>query len=195
VKCLKNPPWWLTSSTLIGLTFAQSALANGTGSPVCSVPSLPLAPMSSVLTNPAPSGWRINAGDALISPGQTVTWNIVNSDPLKKVRGVLMWAQFEDGSNAGSFLIGPGTLWGYVSPSPSAQCAQASITHQNKFPKLQSDLQFSWTAPATLAGVAIKVQAFLIEDCGANLNVNCRGAQALTQQIVLREGIFKSGFE
>jgi hypothetical protein len=194
---MKPNPLSVIAKTLLLLLAAtpDAVFANGTGSPICNVPSLPLVPMSSALINPAPSGWRIDATDALISPAQNITWNIVNTDPLKKVRGVLMWAQFEDGSNAGSFLIGPGTLWGYVSPSPTAQCGQASITHQNKFPKLQSDLQFTWAAPASLTNAAIKVQAFIIEDCGANLNVNCRGAQALTQEIVLREGIFRSSFE
>jgi Reeler domain len=174
---------------------AQVALANGTGSPVCNVPFLPLSPMSSVLINPAPSGWRIDAGDSLYSPGQSITWSISNVDPLKKVRGVLMWAQYEDLSPAGSFLIGPGTLWRYVAPSPSAQCEQGSITHSNKFPKLQSALQFTWTAPVNPIASIIKVQAFLIEDCGADLNVNCRGAQALTQELRLQEGIFRSSFE
>jgi Reeler domain len=177
------------------IAFAQFTWANGTGSPICSVPFLPLPQMSSVLTNPAPNGWRIDATDSLYAPGQSITWTISNTDPLKKLRGVLMWAQYEDQAPAGSFLIGPGTLWRYVAPSPEAQCEQGSITHSNKFPKLQSDLQFTWTAPVNPVSSRIKVQAFLIEDCGANLNVNCRGAQALTQEILLQEGIFRSGFE
>ncbi len=163
--------------------------ANSSGSPVCSVPLIPFSPMSSTLSTPAPTGWALLSDARFYQPGVPIQLRIVNSDVLKNVKGVLLWAQLDDfATPAGSFLIGPGTPWKYVSPSPSAQCLQGSVTHDNPTPKPQSDLVFNWTPPDT---GKVFLQAFIIEDCTGN----CRANQALTQTLELFEAISINGFE
>ena len=168
----------------------SSALhANSSGSPVCSVPLIPFPPMASTLSTPAPTGWTLLSSARFYQPGASLQLRIANSDVLKNVKGVLLWAQFDDfATPAGSFLIGPGTPWKYVSPSPSAQCLQGSVTHDNPAVKTQSELVFDWTAPAS---GKVYLQAFLIEDCTGN----CRSNQALTQTLELFEAISINGFE
>jgi len=184
----------LTRRMLIGIAFSLTALpsalhAFSSGSIVCSVPLIPFSPMSSTLSNPVPAGWSLLSNVRYYQPGAQVQLRIVNTDVLKKVKGVLLWAQFNDFTTpAGSFLIGPGTPWKYVSPSPSAQCLQGSITHDNPDPKTQAELIFNWTPPQT---GKVFLQAFVIEDCTGN----CRSNQALTQTIELFEAISINGFE
>lgn len=172
------------------LTAVSSALhANSSGSPVCSVPTIPFSPMSNTLSNPVPTGWSLVSDARFYRPGVPISLRILNIDLFKKVKGVLLWAQFDDfATPAGSFLIGPGTPWKYVSPSPSAQCLQSSITHDNPTPKMQSDLIFNWTPPEM---GKVYLQAFLIEDCTGS----CRSNQALTQTLELFEAITINGFE
>ena len=171
------------------MTLSTALQANSSGSPVCSVPLIPFPPMSSTLSSPAPTGWTLVSDARFYQPGAAVQLRIVNTDVLKNVKGVLLWAQFDDFTTpAGSFLIGPGTPWKYVSPSPSAQCLQGSVTHDNPTPKPQSDLVFSWTPPET---GKVYLQAFVIEDCAGN----CRSNQALTQTLELFEAILINGFE
>ena len=178
----------------IAIAFLLAALsgvlhAYSSGSIVCSVPLIPFPPMSSTLSNPAPSGWSLLSGARYYQPGVPMQLRIVNTDPLKKVKGVLFWAQFDDFTTpAGSFLIGPGTPWKYVSPSPSAQCSQGSITHDNPAPKTQAELIFNWTPPES---GKVYLQAFVIQGCAGN----CRANQALTQTIELYEAISVNGFE
>ena len=176
--------------TLFVLSTVSSALdANSSGSPVCSVPLIPFPPMSTTLANPAPSGWSLLINARFYQPGTPIQLRLVNTDVLKNVKGVLLWAQFDDFTTpAGSFLIGPGTPWKYVSPSPSAQCLQGSVTHDNPTPKPQSELVFNWTPPET---GKVYLQAFIIEDCTGN----CRSNQALTQTLELFEAISINGFE
>ncbi len=172
------------------LTVTSGALhANSSGSPVCSVPFIPFSPMSNTLSSPAPVGWSLLSTARFYQPGGQVLLRIVNADPLKKVKGVLLWAQFDNFTTpAGSFLIGPGTPWKYVSLSPTVQCAQGSITHDNPSPKTQAELIFNWAAPDS---GTVYLQAFLIEDC----TTNCRSNQALTQTVELFEAISINGFE
>lgn len=184
----------LTRHPIIGIAFLLATLpgtleAFSSGSIVCSVPLIPFAQMSSTLANPAPSGWSLLGDARFYQPGVAMQFRILNIDPLKKVKGVLLWAQFDDfATPAGSFLIGPGTPWKYVSPRPTAQCSQGSITHDNPAPKTQSELTFNWTAPES---GNVYLQAFVIEDCTGN----CRSNQALTQTIALFEAISVNGFE
>lgn len=171
------------------MLFSGALHANSSGSPVCSVPLIPFQPMASTLSTPAPAGWALRSDARFYQPGTSVQLRIVNTDVLKNVKGVLIWAQFDDfATPAGSFLIGPGTPWKYVSPSPSAQCLQGSVTHDNPTPKPQSELVFNWTPPE--AG-KVYLQAFIIEDCTGN----CRSNQALTQTLELFEAISINGFE
>ncbi len=178
-----------TLTITFGLLISMHTLANSSGSPVCSVAFIPLAPMSSVLATPAPQGWRLETAAKFYQPDVPIELRVRNTDILKNVRGVLIWAQFEDFTTpAGRFLIGPGTPWRYVSPAPGVQCQQGSVTHNSSTPKSQAELVFNWTPPT--AG-NVHVQAFLIEDCGGG----CRSYQALTQTIDLVEAIQIDGFE
>ena len=184
----------LTQDFRIGIFFALNAvsgalLANSSGSPVCSVPMIPFPPMSNTLSNPAPTGWSLLSDARFYQPGVPIQMRLVNTDVLKKVKGVLLWAQFDDFTTpAGSFLIGPGTPWKYVSPSPSVQCLQGSVTHDNPTPKVQAELIFDWTPPES---GKVYLQAFIIEDCVGS----CRSNQALTQTLALFEAISINGFE
>ena len=171
------------------LLFSGALHANSSGSPVCSVPLIPFSPMSSTLSTPAPTGWTLLSDARFYQPGAPIQLRIANTDALKNVKGVLIWAQFNDfATPAGSFLIGPGTPWKYVSPSPGTQCLQGSVTHDNPTAKPQSELVFNWTPPER---GKVFLQAFIIEDCTGN----CRSNQALTQTLELFEAISINGFE
>jgi hypothetical protein len=174
------------------LAIGAQASANSTGSIVCSVGALPFSPMSSVLTTPAPSGWVLQTNARYYRVGEAIEFRISNTNPSVQLRGILLWGQFGDLSPAGSFDLGDGLLWRYVAPSPGVQCNQGSITHQNKLPKNQSELVFTWTPPSS---GEVRLQAFLIDHCDSNLNTNCRGAQFLTQVIALNEALFVDSFE
>jgi hypothetical protein len=174
---------------------APSALrAHSFGSPVCEVGVIPLAPMSTTLSSPAPTGWALFTTAKVYVRGAPIDVSVINTDPLKKARGVLIWSKFGDLSPAGSFLIGPGNAWQYIPPSPTVQCAQASISHTDNSPQVQADLTFSWTPPTSFPGDSSDVflRAFIIEDCVAG---SCRSYQALTQRLALPEAFLVAGFE
>jgi hypothetical protein len=177
----------------IALVFALNAQANSFGAPVCDVPSIPFAPMSNSISNPAPQGWLTTVPRAYYRIGEPFEVRITNPDPLKQVRGVLLWAKFSNFAQAGRFALdpSPNALWQYIPPSPSAQCAEASITHTSAAPKAQSSLVFSWTPPSS--GGAVFMRAYLIENC--MIVSGCRSAQALTPIVNLIEAEFISGFE
>ena len=179
-------------AALGSLTLANGAFANSFGSPVCEVNSLPLTPMASSVSNPVPVGWSLRTDSPNYLSGMPLEIRIGNLDPLKRVRGVLLWAKTSaDFQPAGSFLVGPGSMWQFIPPGNGVFCQQASISHMDSAPKQQSTLVFSWTPPANNADVQLR--AFLIEDCA--LIAGCRGAQTLTQTLVLGEAVFKDRFE
>jgi Reeler domain len=169
----------------------SSASANSFGSPVCDVQSLPLLPMANAVSNPVPTGWSLRTDRSYYQSGAPLEVRIGNVDPLKRVRGVLLWSKSTDFQPVGSFLIGPGSMWQLIPPGNGVFCQQASITHMDAAPKQQNTLVFSWTPPANDADVQLR--AFLIEDCA--LVTGCRGAQALTQTLLLGEAVFKDRFE
>ncbi len=167
--------------------FAHPAGALSLGAPICEVNTLPLVEMSSTLASPPPSGWLLQSR-AWYQPGQPQTLLIRNSvDALKRVRGVLIWAKASQFSGAGSFALGP--LYQYI-PAP-AECGQWAISHNSATPKIQSELEFTWTAPES--GTPI-LRAFLIEDCGL-ASGDCRSYQALTPVKALYEAVFVDGLE
>lgn len=181
------------ASIMLFLTLgAGSARAFSGGSPVCDVQSLPLLPMANAVSSPVPIGWSLRVDSAFYQAGSPVEVRIGNADPLKRVRGVLLWAKTSsDFQPAGSFLVGPGSMYQHVPPGNGVFCQQASITHIDASPRQQSTLVFSWSPPAS--GLDVQLRAFLIEDCA--LPFGCRGAQALTQTLLLSEAIFRAGFE
>lgn len=192
--CQSQMKLTLTLLAVLGsLTLANGAFANSFGSPVCEVNSLPLLPMANSVSSPVPVGWSLRTDSPSYLSGTPLEIRISNVDPLKRVRGVLLWAKTSaDFQPAGSFLVGPGSMWQYIPPGPGAFCQQASITHMNSAPKQQSTLVFNWTPPVSDADVLLR--AFLIEDCA--LPSGCRGAQALTPWLVLvGEVVFKDRFE
>ena len=79
----------LLLSTLSGALHAFSS-----GSIVCSVLLIPFSPMASTLSNPTPTGWSLLSDARFYQPGALVQLRIINTDVLKKVKGVLLWAQF-----------------------------------------------------------------------------------------------------
>jgi Reeler domain len=171
---------------------SNTAFANSFGSPVCEVNSLPLMPMANSVSNPVPTGWSLRTDKPYFQSGAPLEIRIGNIDPLKRVRGVLLWAKTAaDLQPAGSFLVGPGSMWQFIPPGPGAFCQQASVTHMDSAPKEQSTLVFSWTPPTNDSDVLLR--AFLIEDCA--LVTGCRGAQALTPALILSEAVFKDRFE
>ena len=180
----------LLFAPLLILLLNAAASANSAGAPVCEVPFIPFTPMSSTIGSPTPANWRVETSARWYRAGESIEIRIRNDDPLKFVRGVLLWAKFEsDFSPAGSFLVGPGSLWRHIPPSPTAQCAQGSITHNSATVKTQSDMVFSWTAPAQ---GDVFIRAYVIEDC---LLSSCRSFQALTELVALPEAFLVTSFE
>lgn len=175
---------------LFGCLLASSASANSAGAPVCDVPFIPFTPMSSTIGSPAPENWRLQTSARWYRAGQNIELRIRNDDPLKQVRGILLWAKFDaDFTPAGSFLLGPGSLWRHIPPSPTAQCAFGSITHNSAVVKAQSELVFTWTAPQQ---GDVFMRAYVIEDCMLS---SCRSFQALTELISLPEAFLVDSFE
>lgn len=157
------------------------------GAPICEVNTLPLVEMSSTLASPPPTGWVLQSRP-WYQPGQPQTLRIRNTvDAQRRVRGVLIWAKASQFTGAGSFT--PGPLYQYI-PAP-AECGQWAISHNSATPKIQSELEFTWTAPES--GTPI-LRAFLIEDCGL-ASGNCRSHQALTPVRALYEAVFVDGLE
>jgi hypothetical protein len=200
VTSRKSNPCRRTRAAAFSLAFAAVAAfvpaeptdAFSSGSVVCEVNTIPFAPMSSVVSNPIPVGWSLRAGASVYVPGQSLTLELVNSDPGKRLRGVLIWAKSGPFTGAGSFQPSfPSALFRYVEGA-MPDCGESSLTHANANPKAQDQLRFSWQAPVAGTGSVI-VRAYLIEDCGAGQS--CRSAQALTDILVLEEAVFSDGFE
>ena len=159
------------------------------GSPICEVNTLPLVEMSPTLADPPPTGWSIEVRPWYV-PGQSQTLRIRNLDPLRQVRGVLIWAKSGPNSGAGSFALDGAGLYQHI-PAP-ASCGQWALSHTSAAVKAQSDLVFDWTAPES--GGTVILRAFLIEDCGQPSG-GCRSHQALTELAVLAEALYVDGFE
>jgi len=177
-------------AALIGPNFG---FANSFGSPVCEVNGLPLLPMANSVSSPVPTGWSLRTDKPYYLSNAPLEIRIGNIDPLKRVRGVLLWAKTTPQlQQAGSFLVGPGSMWQHIPPGNGIFCQQASISHMDASPKEQNTLVFSWTPPAN--DVDVLVRAFLIEDCRIPMG-GCRGAQALTTALILGEAVFKDRFE
>jgi hypothetical protein len=167
---------------------ASHVHANSFGAPVCEVNFLPLIPMASSVSNPAPTGWQLALQPTYL-PGETVTVRIFNNNPAKRVRGILLWAKESEFSGAGQFVPGPSSVFQFVQPQMGMDnCQQWAVTHTDSVPKDQALLSFNWVPPT--GGFAF-MRAFVIEDCGQS---NCRSAQALTGVSVISQG-FINGFE
>ncbi|MEM9305052.1 MAG: reeler domain-containing protein [Pseudomonadota bacterium] len=165
------------------------ASANARGSPVCEVDRLPLAPMSPVLASPPPTGWRLELDEPRYFPGELLTVRVVNADPERLVRGVLLWAKLGGSTGAGSFVLPDGERYQYI-PAP-AQCETWAISHTDATPRTQDELVFEWQPPER---GSVIIRAFLIEECGAPPG-GCRSSQALTPILSISGGLFRSGFE
>ncbi|MCK7594034.1 hypothetical protein [Pseudomarimonas salicorniae] len=177
--------------------FATGSAAFSSGSTVCEVDALPFVPMSGVLRQPPPSGWRlVSDGDAWY-PGAIRRLRLLNDDPARRARGVLVWvkgSRFGSPVGAGRFLdLGVSDRFRF-SGSSSGQCGEWSLTHIDAVPKPQSELVFAWQAPIADPPFGLVLRAFVIEDCDALPGV-CRDAQALTAFLPLREALFAEGFE
>jgi hypothetical protein len=189
-----------TTGTALGLALllqATGAWAFSSGSIVCEVNQLPFAPMASVVSPVPPPQWQLVAERDYWYPGQVQTLRLVHDDPARRARGVLLWvkgASFGTPVGAGSFVdTVPSSLWQFVAAMPPADCAQWAITHESAEPKDQSLLQFTWRAPADVQGTLV-ARAFVIDDCAPAAG-GCRGAQALTAFVPLRETLYADGFE
>ena len=174
--------------TALTLGAVSPSHAFSLGAPICEVTSLPLVEMSPTLASPAPSGWVLDLR-AYYYPGQAQTIRVRNSNPLKRARGVLVWAKAGPVAGAGHFSVPSGGLYQFI-PAP-ADCGEWAISHNSPAPKTQSELAFEWTAPNS--GTPI-VRAFIIEDCGL-ASGDCRPYQALTPVRALYEAVFVDGME
>lgn len=170
------------------------AVAFSSGSPVCEVNALPLVPMSPVLIQPPPDGWRVVVDDARFHEGRITAVRVVNLDPVKRARGVLLFAKSGPLTGAGRFLLpSPSPLFGFIPFVPGSDCGEWAVTHLSAEPKTQAQLRFDWLpepAPVTL----VAMRAFVIEDCQPQPG-GCRGAQALTDVVELVPTVFFDDFE
>ena len=172
--------------TLLALGACESR-ANSQGSPICEVNSLPLVPMSPTIANPPPQGWTLVA-PARFYPGQPLQLRLRHPDPLRRARGVLIWAKANASQGAGSFALPANGRWAYI-PAP-ATCGTWALSHTDSQAKAQDALVFEWTGDASPSAI---LRAFLIEDC--NNPAGCRDQQALTQIVLIQAGLFANGFE
>jgi hypothetical protein len=169
------------------LSWSSVCTAFSGGSPVCEVNSLPLQPMSPVLADPPPIGWGMRASSLGFSPGRPIEFQVFNTDPNRRARGVLIWAKAGPQAGSGRFLV-PSKLFQYL--PAFANCGEWALSHTSSAPKPQSDLLFTWEPPAS--GSAF-VRAFIIDDCQAPNG--CRAHQALTEPLILEPVLFLDGFE
>jgi hypothetical protein len=188
------------SVTVLGLALfvqAPMALAFSSGAVVCEINQLPFAPMASVVSPVPPPQWRLEAGRDYWFPGQVQQFRLVHDDPARRARGVLLWvkgASFGTPVGAGSFVdTVPSSLWQFVAAMPPEDCAQWAITHEDAAPKDQASLVFTWRAPDAGLGNLV-ARAFVIDDCAPSPG-GCRGAQALTAFVPLRETLYTDSFE
>jgi hypothetical protein len=176
------------------LVSAPAAHAFSSGSPVCEVNTLPLVPMSPVLISPPPTGWRVEVAEPRFFAGRLTRVRVVNSDPAKRARGVLLFAKSGPLTGAGGFVLpSPSPLFGFIPFVPGSDCGQWAVTHLSAEPKTQSQLVFDW-APEPTLDLLVALRAFVIEDCLPSAG-GCRGAQALTEVTELVPTVFFGDFE
>ncbi len=179
------------------LLLAPGTWAFSSGSVVCEVNQLPFAPMASVVSPVPPPQWRLVAEHDYWYPGQMQSLRLVHDDPARRARGVLLWVKgssFGTPVGAGSFVdTVASSLWQFVAAMPPEDCAQWAITHESADPKDQSALVFAWRAPDEGLG-SLVARAFVIDDCNPDAG-GCRGAQALTPFVPMRETLFTDGYE
>jgi Reeler domain len=173
--------------TLVILLVCRAVSAFSGGSPICEVNTLPLVQMSPVLSEPPPTGWFLVPERASYVPGTALRVSIRNTDPGKLARGVLIWAKTGPTTGAGSFDLPSNGLFQYL--PAFADCGQWALSHVSSIAKTQTQLQFTWQAPAS---GALIMRAFLIEDC--TTAGGCRAHQALTDVVLLQEALFVDGF-
>lgn len=189
----------LSSRLVAALLLATSAAASAfsSGSIVCEVNALPFVPMASVVAPVPPPQWRLEAERDYWYPGQVQRFRIVHTDPARRARGVLLWVKgnsFGTPVGAGSFAdTVPSSLWQFVAAVPPEDCGQWAVTHETAAAKEQSLLVYTWRAPAEALGNLV-ARAFIIDDCAPAAG-GCRGAQALTAFVPLRETLYADGFE
>jgi hypothetical protein len=170
------------------------ASAFSSGSPVCEVNALPLVPMSPVLVQPPPSGWRLAVPEPRFHPGRLTEVRVVNEDPGKRARGVLVFAKSGPLTGAGRFILpSPSSLFGYIPFVPGSDCGEWAVSHVTAVPKTQAQLVFRWQPDPGL-DLPVGVRAFVIEDCQPEPG-GCRGAQALTDFVELVPTVFFDDFE
>jgi hypothetical protein len=157
------------------------------GSPICEVNGLPLVEMSPTLANPPPTGWSLRH-PTRYTPGRILEISLVNGDPLRRARGVLIWSKSGPNTGSGSFAVPGNERWQHV-PAP-AECGTWALTHTDAVPKTQAELRFLW-AGSEAAGVILR--AFVIEDCATPSG--CRDQQALTPISFMAPILFGDGFE
>ena len=183
--------------SLAWLLAAPDAAAFSSGSTVCEVNALPFTPMSSVLRQPPPEGWRIRIDSDAWYPGAVRRIRLEHPDPSRQVRGVLLWikgSSFGTPVGAGRFLdLGVDDRYRF-SGAFDGECGEWSLTHRDAAPRPQSGLLFAWQAPSGVTPEGLIARAFVIEDCDPQPGV-CRDAQALTAFLPLREVVFAEGFE
>jgi hypothetical protein len=180
---------------LLGLTLCSpGAWGFSSGSPVCEVNSLPLVPMSPVLIIPPPTGWRVEVAEPRFNAGRLTEARLVNADPSKRARGVLLFAKSGPLTGAGRFVLpSPSPLFGYIPFVPGSDCGEWAVSHVSAVPKTQDQLVFVWQADAGL-DLLVGMRAFVIEDCLPKPG-GCRGAQALTDFVELVPTVFFDDFE
>lgn len=175
-------------------TVAPLASAFSSGSPVCEVNALPFAPMSPVLVQPPPSGWRLEVPEPRFHGGRLTEVRVANADPSKRARGVLLFAKSGPLTGAGRFFLpSPSPLFGFIPFVPGSDCGEWAVSHVTAVPKTQAQLVFRWQPDEGL-DLLVGMRAFVIEDCQTDPG-GCRGAQALTEFVELVPTIFFDGFE
>lgn len=168
--------------------------AFSSGSPVCEVNALPLVPMSPVLIQPPPSGWRLVVPEPRYRSGKANEVRVVHADPTRRVRGVLLFAKSGPLNGAGRFILpSPSPLFGFIPFVPGNDCGEWAVSHLSAVPKTQDQLVFTWQADAGL-DLLVGMRAFVIEDCLPKPG-GCRGAQALTDFVELVPTLFFDDFE
>jgi len=184
----------LSLLALLLCAIPPDAVAFSSGSPVCEVNALPLVPMSPVLIQPPPAGWRLVVPEPRFHGGRTNEIRVVNADPAKRARGVLLFAKSGPLTGAGRFILpSPSPLFGFIRFVPGSDCGEWAVSHVSAEPKTQGQLVFRWQPDAGL-DLLVGMRAFVIEDCLPEPG-GCRGAQALTDFIELVPTVFFDDFE
>ncbi|MFK7956283.1 MAG: Reeler domain-containing protein [Lysobacterales bacterium] len=197
-RALKFTLWTrraVVNATLLGAALAsQQVGAFSQGSPICQVNNLPLQEMATTLASPPPTGWTLAVDGNGYRAGRPAVVRVRNADPLRMVRGVLLWALSGAGVGAGQFELPPSGNFQFV-PAP-ANCGEWAISHTHATVKDQAELVFLWNPPSSGNGSgSVIMRAFVIEDCAPAQD--CRSWQALTPILGLSliPVVFADGFE